>query len=81
MLKKYVEFGIGNRWLVRTEYELDDGSEYERKGIDRPKRITSIYIRIWIGKYVFILDTFEGFKRSKKTRNKLKIVLGISGTG
>ncbi len=25
--------GVGNRWLVRTEIELEDGTEREEKGI------------------------------------------------
>ncbi|MER2156206.1 MAG: DUF3977 family protein, partial [Solibacillus sp.] len=24
---KFIEFGIGNTWLIRTETELEDGSE------------------------------------------------------
>lgn len=27
---KFIEFGIGNRWLVRTETELKDGTEFEQ---------------------------------------------------
>ena len=30
---KFIEIGIGNTWLVRTETELEDGTEYEEKGI------------------------------------------------
>lgn len=75
---KYIEFGIGNRWLLRTETELDDGTEYEEKGIVRPVRFQSLYLRLWIGKTVLILDTKEGFKCSRKDRKKLKIILGIT---
>lgn len=53
---KYIEFGIGNTWLVRTETESEDGTEYEEKGIIGPIKFHSLYIRIWIGKTVFILD-------------------------
>lgn len=28
---KYIEFGIGNRWLVRTETEKPDGTETEAR--------------------------------------------------
>ncbi|MEK3747390.1 DUF3977 family protein [Paenibacillus sp. FSL E2-8871] len=24
---KYIEFGLGNTWFIRTETELEDGSE------------------------------------------------------
>ncbi|WP_025786309.1 DUF3977 family protein [Sporosarcina sp. D27] len=77
---KFVEFGIGNTWLVRTETELADGTEYEEKGIVGPIKYHSLYLRIWIGKTVLIIDSREGFKRSKKARKAIKIVLGISGT-
>lgn len=74
---RFIEFGIGNRWLIRTETELDDGTEYEEKGIIGPIKLQSIYLRIWIGKMVFILDSKEGFKKTKKNRNEVKILLGI----
>ena len=74
---KYIELGFGNTWAVRTETELDDGTEFEQKGIVRPIKFQSVYIRIWMGKTVMILDSKEGFKKSKKTRNKVKIILGI----
>jgi len=76
---KFVEFGIGNTWLVRTETELADGTEYEEKGIVGPIHFHSLYIRIWIGHTVWIGDSKEGFKRSKKTRKAFKVILGIAG--
>ncbi|MGN7386986.1 DUF3977 family protein [Sporosarcina sp. SAFN-015] len=33
---KFIEFGIGNTWLVRTEIELSDGTECEEIGIVGP---------------------------------------------
>lgn len=38
---KYIEFGIGNTWIVRTETEFEDGTEYEQKGIIRPIKCQS----------------------------------------
>ncbi|HBJ01730.1 MAG TPA: DUF3977 domain-containing protein, partial [Lysinibacillus sp.] len=49
---KYIEFGLGNTWLIRTETELEDGTEYEEKGIVKPVKFRSLYLRIWIGKTV-----------------------------
>ena len=63
---KYIEFGLGNTWLVRTETELEDGTEFEEKGIVWAFEIYSVYIRIWIFKTVCIVDAKEGFKRMKK---------------
>ncbi|MBS4200803.1 DUF3977 family protein [Bacillus sp. FJAT-49732] len=74
---KFIEFGVGNKWLIRTETELSDGTELEEKGIVRPIKIQSFYIRVWIGKTVFILDTKDGFKKAKKNRIKIKLVFGI----
>lgn len=77
---KFIEFGIGNTWIVRTETELADGTEYEEKGIVGPINYHSLYLRIWIGKTVLIFDSKEGFKRSKKTRKAIKLILGIAGS-
>jgi hypothetical protein len=74
---KYIEFGIGNTWLVRTEFESEDGYEFEEKGVSGPINFQSIYFRIWIGKIVFIIDSKDGFKRVSKGSRKLKLILGI----
>ena len=74
---KFIEFGIGNKWLIRTETELEDGTEFEEKGIVHPIKIQSFYIRIWFGKRVLIVDTKEGFKKKRKQRNTMKMIVGI----
>lgn len=74
---KYIEFGIGNKWLIRTETELEDGTEFEEKGIKRPIKFQSLYTRIWIGKTVLIIDSREGFKQTTKNRKSFKLILGI----
>lgn len=74
---KFIEFGIGNTWLVRTETELEDGTEYEEKGTVGPIKFQSFYFRIWIGKTVLIVDSKEGLKRIKKNRKKCKFIFGI----
>ena len=74
---KFIEFGIGNTWLIRTETELEDGTECEEKGIKGPINLNSVYLRIWIGKTVLIADLKEGFKRQKKNRTEFKFIIGI----
>lgn len=74
---KYIEFGIGNRWFIRTETELSDGTEFEEKGIIRPIKFRSVYLRIWIRMTVIILDTKQGLKITKKNRNDFKFIFGI----
>ncbi|MEI5906980.1 DUF3977 family protein [Bacillus spongiae] len=74
---KYIEIGIGNSWFIRTEIELEDGTECEEKGIKRPINLQSLYLRIWIGNSVLIIDSIEGFKRMKKKRKKFKFIVGI----
>jgi hypothetical protein len=77
---KFIEFGVGNTWLIRTETELEDGTEYEEKGIVGPIKLHSIYVRIWINKTVFILDSKEGIKVKKKKRKEYKFIFGISSS-
>ena len=74
---KYIEVGLGNAWIVRTETEFDDGSEIEQKGIIKPIIFHSMYLRIWLGKSVFIWDSKQGFKRMTKRRHTFKFILGI----
>ncbi|WP_010632591.1 DUF3977 family protein [Sporolactobacillus vineae] len=74
---KYIEIGIGNRWLVRTETEFADGSEKEEKGIIRPIKFHSLYLRIWAGKRVIILSSREGIIHMKKKRNQFKLIFGL----
>lgn len=75
---KYIEIGIGNKWIVRTETELIDGTEFEEQGIVRPIKLYSVYIRIWIRKTIWIFDFREGLKITKKDRNKFKFIIGMS---
>ncbi|AIQ61219.1 DUF3977 family protein [Paenibacillus borealis] len=74
---KYIEFGIGNTWFVRTETEKPDGTETEAPGIIGPIKFRSLYLRLWIRRTVWILDSQDGFKRNSKTRSQFKIILGI----
>ena len=74
---KFIEFRLGNTWLIRTETESEDGTEYEEKGIKGPINFYSMYFRVWIGKTVVIADLKEGFKRQKKSRTDFKFIFGI----
>lgn len=74
---KYIEFGFGNTWWLRTETELEDGTEYEEKGIVGPVKVHSAYLRIWLMKTVIVLDSREGFKKMSKNQNKCKLIVGL----
>jgi hypothetical protein len=74
---KYIEFGIGNTWLIRTETELEDGTEYEERGVKGSVKYHSIYLRLWLGKFILILDSKEGLKRQYKTQKNIKLIVGI----
>lgn len=78
-MKKYIEMGFGNTWFIRTELEQEDGTETEIKGIYSPFQLKSIYIRVWLGKRVWIVDTREGLKLAKKNKKKFKLILGFYG--
>ncbi|MGE6256988.1 DUF3977 family protein [Heyndrickxia sporothermodurans] len=74
---KFIEFGIGNTWLVRTETELEDGTEYEEKGIVGPIKFHSVYFRVWVGRRVYIFSFKDGFKKGTKPRKEFKLIFGI----
>ncbi|CAM3722773.1 DUF3977 family protein [Mesobacillus thioparans] len=74
---KYIEAGIGNKWVVRTEIEMEDGNEYEVRGIQGPINFHSAYVRFWLWKTVIILDSREGFKKGHKNDKNFKLLLGI----
>lgn len=78
-MKKFREIGYGNRWFIRTEFEHEDGTESEVKGFTRPFSLKSVYVRVWIGKKVLIIDTKEGIKFMNKKVKKVKIILGFFG--
>ncbi|MEC0092324.1 DUF3977 family protein [Paenibacillus macquariensis] len=78
-MKKYTEIGIGNTWFIRTEFEDDTGLEREIKGFTKPFVLQSIYLRIWLGRKVIIIDSKEGLKITTKDRKKLKILIGLLG--
>ncbi|MBT2682810.1 DUF3977 family protein [Bacillus sp. ISL-37] len=76
-LTKYIEIGIGNTWLVRTEFEIENGDEYEEKGIKGPINFHSAYIRVWFWKSVIIIDSREGLKTMQKNKGNFKFIFGI----
>ncbi|TCD46121.1 DUF3977 family protein [Streptococcus sp. X16XC17] len=77
-MKKYVEIGLGNIWFIRTEFENEDGREHEVKGIAGPIKPISFYLRLWLGRTVYILDLREGFKKQHKNRKAFKLLVGIA---
>lgn len=76
--KMYAEAGIGNDTFFSTEYENGD-REYRISKFIRPAKVEGYYIRVWIFKTVYIFATNEGLKITHKTKNKFKILFGMSG--
>ena len=74
----YVEFGIGNPTLISTEIEYADGSETRFAGARWPRRITSIYLRCWIG-YAVIVVRRGGVQVAAKRRPAFKLLVGVAG--
>jgi hypothetical protein len=71
----YSEIGIGNGSLVSTEIERKKDEVRVNgwmMGVFR-----SIYLRLWLGKTVIVIDSVDGLKVTKKSRRKVKILLGI----
>lgn len=78
MKKVFAEIGFGNDTVLSTEFEEED-NEYRIPKFVVPDKIRGFYLRIWVLKKVFVLSTNDGFETSRKDRNKLKILFGISG--
>jgi hypothetical protein len=78
-MKKYIEFGIGNTWCVRTEIEDDEGSETEHRGIEHLSKVDGVYVRLWLGQTAIIVSSNEGFKKMPKDRRAFKLLFGIAG--
>ena len=71
----YAECGMGNAHFLSTEVE-QDGPEFRVKGwfVEKP---ISIYIRVWVKKVVVIVDSREGIKITRKSKNHLKLLVGV----
>jgi hypothetical protein len=76
--KIFTEIGIGNDTFINTETEYPNGKEERTSGFVKMK-LKAIYLRIWIGKRVLIIASNEGFKLTKKSKNKFKFLLGFEG--
>ncbi len=71
----YSEIGFGNGPLVSTEIERK-GDEVRVNGW-MVGVFRSIYLRLWLGKTVIVIDSIDGLKVQKKSRNKIKFLFGI----
>ncbi len=78
-MKVFSEVGIGNPTFISTEFERDDSSEKRISKFVIPRKINGYYIRIWIGRKVFILSTNRGLNVSKKARKNFKVLFGVQG--
>ena len=63
--------------MLRAETELSDGTEFQERGIVGLIKFQSVYLRVWLGKAVIIIDSKEGYKKSKKNRKEIKIIIGV----
>ncbi len=80
MINIYSEIGIGNSSLVSTEFE-DGDREYRTPRFIIPTNISGLYVRLWIGRNVYILSSNHGFEITHKERKRFKAIFGISGEG
>jgi hypothetical protein len=69
---KYMEIGYGNPTFVSTELENENRLSRRVSG-----KVASIYVRVWIGRLVLILDSVEGLKIKRKERNEIKCLVGV----
>lgn len=80
----FTEIGFdkdNNKYIlgISSEIENKDGTELRVSGLI-PLSFKGIYCRFWIFKTVFAVGYPGGFNISKKKRNNLKLILGISGS-
>lgn len=80
MKKVYAEAGFGNETFFSTEIEEDGKEEHRIPKFVKPQNVAAWYVRLWVGKRVFILSTDDGFSMKRKERNTFKLLFGISGT-
>jgi len=78
-LKIFAEIGFGNASFCNTE--IEKGSlEHRVARFIVPPKIAGVYIRLWLGKRVFVVSTRNGFTTTLKNRNKFKLLLGLEGS-
>ena len=75
-LKIFTE--IGNHGLVSTE--IEKGAQERRVRGFIKMQIKAVYIRVWLGKTVWLLSSNGGFVKMKKPKNRFKLLLGFEGT-
>ena len=71
----YSEIGIGNGSLVSTEIERK-GDEVRVNGWAMGV-FRSVYLRLWLGKTVVVIDSVDGLKVKRKSHNRIKVLFGI----
>lgn len=69
---KYSEVGYGNPSFMSVEME----NETRIVGFCL-ERIVSMYVRVWVGNRVLIVDSVEGFKMGLKDKKCFKLVFGV----
>ena len=83
--KIFAEYGLdfhNNRfWFGRsTEVEYTDGTEIRTNKKVHFNKVAAVYMRIWIGKLQFAIDTDKPhFAFKKRDRRNFLWVFGISG--
>lgn len=75
--KYYAEAGIGNPTFFNTEIEHQNGTEERHPGFI-VKKPQSAYMRAWLGKKIYVLDSAEGLKIVPKDRKAFKLLFGIN---
>lgn len=74
-LQLFTEVGLGNRWIISTEIESESTEIRVPHAVYG--RTQSIYVRLWIGKRVLIIDSADGIKSQRKDRKGMKVLIGV----
>lgn len=76
-MRIFTEIGFGNASFINTEIEIGD-RERRVRGCVR-MHVQGVYLRVWIGRRVWILSTRQGYKTMMKNRSTFKLLLGFEG--
>ena len=76
-IRIFTEIGFGNASFISTE--IEKGTRERRvRGCVR-MHVQGVYLRLWVGRRVWIISTRQGYETRTKSRSTFKFLLGVEG--
>jgi len=76
-IRIFTEIGFGNPSFISTEVEKGE-REHRIRGFVKMK-LKCVYLRVWIGRKVFVVSSRRGFSVNSKPKTRFKLLLGFEG--